>query len=218
MCARCAAGRRFRRCGRWRSWRRRGGRVHCADCGGVLLSRPTVENKRSEVQSLYALSKRTQEEMCLIFGRTYGVPVTALRLFNVYGPGRSGANTGANTGANAYGGVATLFAARLLENAAPLLFEDGEQTRDFVHVRDVVEACRLAMEHASANGEVINIGNGVPIRMRRVAEILAAALEKEIEPVVTEKFYAVGRLAYGTCYADVSEGAQAAGIPAQGDA
>jgi dTDP-L-rhamnose 4-epimerase len=168
--------------------------VHCADCGGVLLSRPTAETKRADVQSLYALSKRTQEELILIFGRTYGVPVTALRLFNVYGPGQAITNP--------YSSVATLFAARLLENAAPLLFEDGEQTRDYVHVRDVVRACLLAMEHASANGEVINVGCGVPIRMRRVAEILAEALEKEIEPVVTQRFHA-GDLRH--CYADVTK-------------
>jgi dTDP-L-rhamnose 4-epimerase len=166
--------------------------VHCADCKGVLLPRPTAETKHAEVQSIYALSKRTQEELFLIFGRTYGVPVTVLRLFNVYGPGQAISDP--------YSGVATLFAARLLENAAPLLFEDGEQMRDFVHVRDVVQACRLAMEHASANGEVINVGNGVPIRMRRVAEILAAALDKAIAPVVTEKFRA-GDIRH--CYADV---------------
>jgi dTDP-L-rhamnose 4-epimerase len=168
--------------------------VHCADCGGVLLPRPTAETKHADVQSIYALSKRTQEELFLIFGRTYGVPVTVLRLFNVYGPGQAIANP--------YSGVATQFAARLLEDTAPLLFEDGEQMRDFVHVRDVVQACRLVMEHASANGEVINVGNGVPIRMRRVAELLAAALDKAIEPVVTQKFRA-GDLRH--CYADVSK-------------
>jgi dTDP-L-rhamnose 4-epimerase len=162
--------------------------VHCAECKGVLLPRPTAEAKHSEVQSIYALSKRTQEELFLIFGRTYGVPVTVLRLFNVYGSGQAISDP--------YSGVATLFAARLLENAAPLLFEDGEQMRDFV------QACRLAMEHASANGEVINVGNGVPIRMRRVAEILAAALDKAIEPVVTQKFRA-GDIRH--CYADVTK-------------
>jgi dTDP-L-rhamnose 4-epimerase len=168
--------------------------VHCAECKGVLLPRPTEESKHAEVQSIYALSKRTQEELFLIFGRTYGVPVTVLRLFNVYGPGQAISNP--------HSGVATLFAARLLENAAPLLFEDGEQMRDFVHVRDVVRACRLAMEQASANGEVINIGDGVPIRMRRVAELLAAALGKAIDPVVTQKFRA-GDIRH--CYADVSK-------------
>jgi dTDP-L-rhamnose 4-epimerase len=168
--------------------------VHCADCGGVLLSRPTAESKQADVQSLYALSKRTQEELMLIFGRTYGVPVTALRLFNVYGPGQAIADP--------YSSVATRFAARLLEDAAPLLFEDGEQMRDYVHVRDVVRACVLAMEHASANGEAINVGCGVPIRMRRVAEILAEALEKEIEPVVTQRFHA-GDIRH--CYADVTK-------------
>jgi dTDP-L-rhamnose 4-epimerase len=168
--------------------------VHCADCGGVLLSRPTAETKHSEVQSLYALSKRTQEELCLIFGRTYGVPVTALRLFNVYGPGQSIGNP--------YSGVATLFAARLLENEAPLLFEDGEQMRDFVHVRDAVQANLLAMERTASNGEVINVGYGAPIRMRRVAELLAKALERPIEPVVTQRFRA-GDIRH--CYADVTK-------------
>ncbi len=168
--------------------------VHCADCGGVLLARPTAENKQAEVPSIYALSKQTQEELCLLFGRIHGVAVTALRLFNVYGTGQSMADP--------QSGVATLFAARLLQQEAPLLFEDGEQRRDFVHVNDVVQANLLAMEQSAANGEVINVGYGVPIRMRRVAELLATALEREIEPVVTKRFR-VGDIRH--CYADLTK-------------
>jgi dTDP-L-rhamnose 4-epimerase len=159
-----------------------------------VLARPTAETKHSEVQSIYALSKRTQEELCLIFGRTHGVPVTALRLFNVYGTGQSLANPHCD--------VATLFAARLLEDEAPLLFEDGEQMRDFVHVRDVVQANLLAMERPASNGEVINVGYGAPIRMRRVAELLAAALERPIAPLMTQSFR-TGDIRH--CYADLTK-------------
>ncbi len=87
---------------------------------------------------MYALSKRDQEELCLIYGRTYGLPVTALRFFNIYGTRQALSNP--------YTGVAAIFASRLLNGQAPLVFEDGEQMRDFVSVHDIVRANMLAME------------------------------------------------------------------------
>ena len=97
-----------------------------------------AEDKPSEINSMYALSKRDQEEMCLIFGRTYGLPVTALRFFNIYGTRQALSNP--------YTGVAAIFASRMLNGNAPLVFEDGEQMRDFVSVHDIVRANMLAME------------------------------------------------------------------------
>ena len=168
--------------------------VHCIECGGVLVPQATVETKPSEINSIYALSKRDQEEMCLIFGRTYGLPVTALRFFNIYGTRQALSNP--------YTGVAAIFAARLINDQAPLVFEDGEQQRDFVSVHDIVRANMLAMERPESDGEVINIGCGKPIKIRRVAEILAAALGKDIAPVITDK-YRAGDIRH--CFADLTK-------------
>ena len=166
----------------------------CTACGGVLRPIPTNETKPSEINSVYALSKRDQEQLCLIYGRNYDLPVTALRFFNIYGTRQALSNP--------YTGVAAVFASRMLNGKAPLVFEDGEQMRDFVSVHDIVRANMLAMERPESNGEVINIGCGQPISIRRVAEILAAALGKDFEPVITQK-YRAGDIRH--CYADISK-------------
>jgi dTDP-L-rhamnose 4-epimerase len=169
--------------------------LHCQACRGVLQPEPTGETKPSEINSMYALSKRDQEELCLIYGRTYGLPVTALRFFNIYGTRQALSNP--------YTGVAAIFASRLINSQAPLVFEDGEQQRDFVSVHDIVQANLLAMDRPESNGEVINIGCGKPIKIRRVAEILAAALGKsELVPVITQK-YRAGDIRH--CFADLTK-------------
>ena len=168
--------------------------LQCRECGETLKPEPTDESKPSEINSFYALSKRDQEEMCLIYGRTYGLPVTALRFFNIYGTRQSLSNP--------YTGVAAIFASRLLNKQAPLVFEDGEQMRDFVSVHDIVRANILAMDHPESNGEVINIGSGEPITIRQVAQILARSLNCSIEPVITNKFRA-GDIRH--CFADLTK-------------
>jgi dTDP-L-rhamnose 4-epimerase len=178
--------------------------VQCPACSGVLVPRPTAETKPSEINSIYALSKRDQEELCLIYGRTYGVPVTALRFFNIYGTRQALSNP--------YTGVAAIFAARLLNNQAPLIFEDGEQMRDFVSVHDIVRANMLAMERPESDGEVINIGCGKPITIRHVAEILATALGKDIAPVITQK-YRAGDIRH--CYANLEKARRLLGYEPQ---
>ena len=179
--------------------------LHCKLCKGVLQPEPTNETKPSEINSIYALSKRDQEELCLIYGRTYDLPVTALRFFNIYGTRQALSNP--------YTGVAAIFAARLLNNQAPLVFEDGEQQRDFVSVHDIVRANMLAMEKPESNGEVINIGCGRPIKIRKVAEILAAALGKsELVPVITQK-YRSGDIRH--CFADLTKARKLLGYEPQ---
>ena len=168
--------------------------LYCTVCNGVLKPRPTNENKPSEINSIYALSKRDQEELCLIYGRTYGVPVTALRFFNIYGTRQALSNP--------YTGVAAIFAARLINGQVPLVFEDGEQMRDFVSVHDIVRANILAMERPESNGEVINVGSGKPISIRQVAELLAQSLGKNIKPTITQK-YRAGDIRH--CYADLTK-------------
>ncbi len=167
---------------------------HCDECGGVLKPQPTDESKPSELTSIYALSKRDQEELCLIYGRTYGLPVTALRFFNIYGTRQALSNP--------YTGVAAIFASRLLNGQPPLVFEDGFQMRDFVNVQDVVRANLLAMECPQSDGEIINVGCGAPISILQVAETLAYALGKDIQPVVTGK-YRAGDIRH--CYADLTK-------------
>lgn len=184
------------RAGRWN--------FKCERCGDTLQPQPTEETKPSEINSFYALSKRDQEDMCLIYGRTYGLPVTALRFFNIYGTRQSLSNP--------YTGVAAIFASRLLNRQPPLVFEDGEQMRDFVSVHDVVCANILAMERPESNSEVINIGSGRPITIHQVAEILARSLNSAIEPVVTHKFRA-GDIRH--CFADLTKAHKLLGYNAQ---
>ena len=165
----------------------------CDRCGGTLKPVPTDENKPSEINSVYALSKRDQEQLCLIYGRNYGLAVTALRFFNIYGTRQALSNP--------YTGVAAVFASRMLNGKAPMVFEDGEQMRDFVSVHDIVRANMLAMERPQSNDQVINIGCGTPITIRQVAEILARALGKNVDPVISHK-YRAGDIRH--CYADIS--------------
>ncbi|HET9098745.1 MAG TPA: NAD-dependent epimerase/dehydratase family protein [Acidobacteriaceae bacterium] len=169
--------------------------MHCTACSGALRPVPTREAKPSELNSVYALSKRDQEQLCLIYGRTYGIPVTALRFFNIYGTRQALSNP--------YTGVAAIFAARLINNQPPLVFEDGEQMRDFVSVHDIVRANMLAMERPESDGEVINVGCGKPISIRSVAEVLSSALGKpDLAPVITQK-YRAGDIRH--CYADLTK-------------
>ncbi len=136
--------------------------------GRVLEPAPTDEAKPVDLQSIYALTKYVQERSCLMIGQAYGVQAVALRLFNVFGPGQALSNP--------YTGVLANFGARLLNGQPPLVFEDGRQKRDFVHVRDVAHAFRLAMESPAADGHVINIGSGRAYAIADVAALLAEAM------------------------------------------
>ncbi len=136
--------------------------------GAELLPVATDEEKPVDLASIYALTKYAQERQVLIFGEAYGIGAVALRLFNVFGPGQALSNP--------YTGVLANFASRLANNQRPMIFEDGEQQRDFVHVRDIARAFRLALEQSGAAGNVINIGSGRAYAIRDVAELLLAAM------------------------------------------
>jgi dTDP-L-rhamnose 4-epimerase len=169
----------------------------CPPCGGALTPVPTDESKPLQCSSIYSLSKKDQEEMCLLFGRTYGLPVVALRYFNIYGTRQALSNP--------YTGVAAIFASRLMNRKAPMIFEDGEQMRDFVSVQDVVRANMLAMERPQADGMALNIGSGEPISIRQVAAELARALDTHIPAELTQK-YRAGDVRH--CFADISAAAR----------
>jgi dTDP-L-rhamnose 4-epimerase len=163
--------------------------------GQPLTPVPTDETKQVELASIYALTKFAQERSCQIFGRAYGVEVVALRLFNVFGAGQALSNP--------YTGVLANFGARLLNGQPPLVYEDGEQRRDFVHARDVARAFRLAMESPGAAGHTINIGSGHSYSIRQVAELLAEAMGvPKIAPAVLDKARA-GDIRH--CFADIAK-------------
>jgi dTDP-L-rhamnose 4-epimerase len=167
--------------------------VRTAD-GIPLEPLPTPESKPPSLSSVYALSKFDQERLCLMIGRAYGIPAVALRFFNVFGTRQALSNP--------YTGVLAIFASRLLNGNAPLIFEDGLQRRDFVSVYDVVQACRLALESTEAAGQAFNVGSGTSCTVREVAGMLAAILGKPIEPDVCGK-YRVGDIRH--CFADISQ-------------
>jgi dTDP-L-rhamnose 4-epimerase len=172
----------------------------CPECSETLTPVPTREHKPLQCTSIYALSKKDQEEMTLLFSRVYGIPAVALRYFNIYGRRQSLSNP--------YTGVAAIFASRLLNQKAPVIFEDGQQMRDFVSVHDIVQANLLAMESAGANGRAINIGSGNPVTIREVAFRLGRALGLEMPATITGKCRA-GDVRH--CFADITAATQLLG-------
>jgi dTDP-L-rhamnose 4-epimerase len=169
--------------------------------GAPLVPVPTPEDKPPCLASVYALSKFDQERMSLMVGAAYGIPTTALRFFNAYGPRQALSNP--------YTGVLAIFAARLLNGNRPMIFEDGEQRRDFVHVFDVAECCSLAYESSAAAGRVFNVGSGSAITVNEIACKLARQLAKEhLAPEITQK-YRVGDIR--NCFADISSAREVLG-------
>jgi dTDP-L-rhamnose 4-epimerase len=163
--------------------------------GERLAPVPTPESKPPSLASIYALNKYEQERSALLFGRAYGIPTVALRFFNVYGPHQALSNP--------YTGVLAIFASRLLNGKPPMIFEDGEQRRDFVSVKDVATACALALEHAEIASEVINVGSGTSVTVSEIALRLARILGKEqIAPEITGECR-VGDIRH--CFADVDK-------------
>ena len=171
------------------------------ETGGELEPVPTPETKPPRLSSVYALTKYDQERMCLVLGEAYGFPAVALRFFNVYGARQALSNP--------YTGVLAIFASRLLNGRRPPVFEDGRQRRDFVSVRDVVRACRLAMERAELAGEVLNIGSGRSASVSEAAQRLAAVLGRpELTPELSGRFRA-GDIRH--CFADIGRAREALG-------
>ena len=162
--------------------------------GRKLIPVATPESKRPNLASVYALTKYVQERLTLTVAPAYGMQGVALRLFNVYGPGQALSNP--------YTGVLAIFASRLLNGERPVVFEDGEQRRDFVHVEDVARAFVLALEHPQAPGQVFNVGSGRDVSILDVARALASAMGvPQRDPEIMGKAR-VGDIRH--CFADIS--------------
>ena len=165
------------------------------DCdSNPLQPAPTPETKRPALPSVYAISKYQQERLCLTAGRAYGFSTVALRFFNIFGTRQALSNP--------YTGVLANFASRLLNNHPPLIMEDGRQRRDFVNIRDIVRACRLALETPAADSMAFNIGSGRSHSVLEIAQTMARILGREaIEPEITGD-YRKGDIR--NCFADIS--------------
>ncbi len=162
--------------------------------GRKLIPVLTPEWKRPSLASVYAITKYVQERLVLTVAPAYGIEAAALRLFNVYGSGQALSNP--------YTGVLAIFAARLLNGAPPQVFEDGEQQRDFVHVKDVADAFLLALDHLAAPGSVFNIGSGEPVSINEVGRRLAVAMDRaDLIPEILHKAR-TGDIRH--CFADIA--------------
>ncbi len=162
--------------------------------GEPLTPIPTPETKCPALPSVYAISKYDQERMSMVVARAYGMPCVALRFFNIFGTRQALSNP--------YTGVLAIFAARFLNGKPPLINEDGLQQRDFVSVKDIAQACRLALIVPDAAGRVFNIGSGQPHTIQAVAEKMSRVLGKEEITAEVTGLYRMGDIR--NCFADIT--------------
>jgi dTDP-L-rhamnose 4-epimerase len=177
--------------------------VRCPDCKRPMEPRPTPESKRIIPTSIYAVNKRDQEEMVLVTGRTLGIPTVAMRFFNVYGDRQALSNP--------YTGVAAIFSSALLNRRAPLIFEDGRQSRDFIHVSDLVEGCVKGIEAEGVADDVFNLGTGTATDLNT----LLALLKREIPSAADVEPQVLGQFRDGdirSCYADITRARERLGF------
>lgn len=178
--------------------------LECPLCHQVTIPAATDEEKPRDCTSVYALSKKAQEETMLLFGKTYDIPTIALRYFSIYGPRQALSNP--------YTGVTAIFASRLMNGNAPIVFEDGLQKRDFVNIQDVVQANLLALNSSALDGMAVNVGSGQPISIYEVADEMAHVLGAEILPKIPG-IYRSGDIRH--CFSDISKLSNATGYKPQ---
>jgi dTDP-L-rhamnose 4-epimerase len=154
--------------------------VHCPICGAITKSVPTAENAPVGGETVYGLTKVDQEKLVLLWGKQVGIPTVALRYSCTYGPRQSIFNP--------YTGVIAIFCTRLLNNLPPILYEDGQQTRDFSFVEDIARANLLAADTDRLDGLAVNVGSGEGTAIRTIAEILARLLKIDIAPEARGEF------------------------------
>ena len=168
--------------------------IRCKKCGQKATPMPTPEDTRLDSNSIYALTKKFQEESALMVGKMYGFPVVAVKFFNVFGQRQSLSNP--------YTGVSAIFTTRIKSGNPVVIYEDGLQTRDLIHVSDVVSACVLVMERKEANNNMINIGSGKPTTMLQLAKLLYNIFGEK-ENIQITNAYRKGDIRH--CTADISK-------------
>jgi len=168
--------------------------INCAKCGRIVEPLPTDEDTLLRPTSIYAVTKLAQEQLFSVIARAHKIPYVILRYFNVYGQRQSLSNP--------YTGILSIFSSRIVNSKTPLVYEDGLESRDFVHVSDVVTATILALEKTEANYEIFNVGSGRRATILEVANLLVDKLESSLKPIVVGK-YREGDIRH--CYADLSK-------------
>lgn len=168
--------------------------MRCPHCQKTVLPMPTNEEKPLFPTSIYAITKRDHEETFLNIGRTYNIPAVALRYFNIYGSRQALSNP--------YTGVSAIFCSRYLNHKPPIVFEDGNQSRDFTHISDIVQANLLALEKEEANYEMFNVGTGTQMSICQVGNMLRDRLAPDLELQILGQ-YRAGDIRH--CYADISK-------------
>jgi len=154
--------------------------VRCPVCQTPTRSVPTPEFTPLGGETVYAITKVDQEKLVLVWGKQVGIPTVALRYSCTFGPRQSIFNP--------YTGVIAIFCTRLLNNLPPVIYEDGEQTRDFSFVEDIARANLLAATSDELNGKAVNVGSGRAVTIKRVAELIATALQIPLAPVMNGEF------------------------------
>jgi dTDP-L-rhamnose 4-epimerase len=168
--------------------------MNCPRCGLRVEPKATDEEAMLKPTSIYAITKQAQEQVFSVVSEAYGIPTVILRYFNVYGPRQSLGNP--------YTGILSIFASRIISGKPPLIYEDGLESRDFVHVNDAVAAMILALEKGEANNEVFNVGSGTRVTISGIANLLLKHLGSPLDPVLAGK-YRVGDIRH--CFADIGK-------------
>lgn len=154
--------------------------LRCPNCSSMLTPKPTNEKAHLSNSSIYAINKKDQEEMCILIGKTFGIPTVALRYFNVYGPRQSLSNP--------YTGVAAIFISRIKAGKNPVIFEDGKQSRDFVSVHDIVAANIAVMKNKKADYKIFNVGSGNKIAIADLGRLLIQLINPKLKLIITNQF------------------------------
>jgi len=166
----------------------------CHECNEPLELLATDEDSKVHPSSIYGITKQQQEQMILLIGKTLNIPAVALRYQNVYGPGQSLSNP--------YTGILSIFSTRLLNGNDIDIYEDGQESRDFVFIDDVVNATILALEKTEANNQIFNVGSGIATSVTEVANSLKSLYNSDVKISVSGK-YRLGDIRHN--YADLSK-------------
>jgi dTDP-L-rhamnose 4-epimerase len=166
----------------------------CSKCNEPLQLLATDENSKIHPSSIYGITKQQQEQMILLMGKSLNIPAVALRFQNVYGPGQSLSNP--------YTGILSIFSTRLLNGNDIDIYEDGQESRDFVFIDDVVSATILALEKKKANNQIFNVGSGIATSVSEVANLLKSLYNSDVKISVSGK-YRLGDIRHN--YSDLSK-------------
>ncbi|MGL4533674.1 MAG: NAD-dependent epimerase/dehydratase family protein [Fusobacteriaceae bacterium] len=168
--------------------------VKCPICDVTVGLKATTEETKKHPSSVYGFTKQAQEEMCMIVGKSLKIPVVAYRYQNVYGPGQSLKNP--------YTGILSIFSTRIKNKNDINIFEDGQESRDFVYIDDVVDATILGIEKSAADFQSFNVGTGLAVTVQEVAETLKEKYNSNVEIKITGN-YRLGDIRHN--YADLTK-------------